>query len=386
MPLLQLIRMCFKNVTLNKFRSFLTMLGIVIGVSSVIILSGLTQGSNKDISTSLKSLGADVVEVAIYSSSDEKLEYNDLKEINSSFAKDMVAVSKARSTIRYGSSTASFQVLGTKPNYLNIQQISLKSGRNISDLDVENASNVAVIGSDAAKQLFGIQNPINQKIIINSTYYAVVGVLEQGNSSTSSTNSSIIVPITSNAKSSKSESITNIYFVAQSDANTALKAMENSIERELGKIISTDNIEIVTQDASSTTIDQVSSTMKVMIAVVGLIALVVSGIGVMNIMLVSVSERTREIGVRKAIGATNLSILGQFLFEAVVLTSLGGVLGLGCSILVKEILQTMNITFVLDMNAVNLALMFSALVGIVFGIVPALRAAQLKPVDALKYE
>lgn len=386
MSFVQTIRICFKNVMLNKFRSFLTMLGLVIGVSSVIILTGITEGSNQDINTSLEGLGADIVEVQVYSSSDETLNYEDINDLKVSAAKDMVAVSQSRSSVRNESATGNYQIIGTEPNYMDIQQLSLSSGRNISDLDVENASNVAVIGADAASALFSMENPVGQKVLINSTYYTVIGVLADGDSSTSNTGSSVIIPISSSKKTSGSDEISSLYFQSWNSNERSLTQLQNNVESNLGKIISTDNFEIVTQDSSSQTISEVSSTMELMISVIGAVALVVSGIGVMNIMLVSVSERTREIGVRKAIGATNLNIMGQFLIEAVVLSTTGGLIGFGFSILAKQILEILNITYVIDMNAVWLSLAFSSLVGIVFGIIPAIRASQLKPVDALKYE
>ncbi|MGB8455566.1 MAG: ABC transporter permease [Anaerocolumna sp.] len=386
MSLLQIIRICFKNVMLNKFRSFLTMLGLVIGVSSVIILTGITEGSNEDIDTSLEGLGADIVEVQVYSGSDETLTYDDISDLKISLAEDMVAVSQSRSSVRNESTTGNYQIIGTEPNYIDIQQLSLNSGRNISGLDVENASNVAVIGSDAASDLFSMEDPVGQKVLINSNFYTVIGVLSDGDSSTSDTGSSVIIPISSSKRTSGSDEVSSLYFQAQNTNEMSLKMLQNNIESELGKIISTDNFEIVTQDSSSQTISEVSSTMELMITVIGAIALVVSGIGVMNIMLVSVTERTREIGVRKAIGATNFNILGQFLIEAFVLSTTGGLIGFGFSTLAKQVLEILSISYVIDMNTVWLSLAFSSLIGIVFGIIPAIRASRLRPVDALKYE
>lgn len=386
MSLLQIIRICLKNVMLNKFRSFLTMLGLVIGVSSVIILTGITEGSNEDINTSLEGLGADIVQVQVYSSSDETLTYEDLSELKISSAKDMVGVSQNRSSVHNESTTGNYQVIGTEPNYLDIQQLSISSGRNIADLDVESASNVAVIGSDVASNLFSMEDPVGKKVLINSSYYTIIGVLSDVDSSTSNTGSSVIIPITSSKKTSGSDEISSLYFQAQNSNQMSLKMLQKNIEGTLGKVISTDDFEIVTQDSSSETISEVSSTMTLMISIIGAIALIVSGIGVMNIMLVSVTERTREIGVRKAIGATNLNILIQFLLEAVVLSTMGGLIGFGLSTLAKEILAYMNISYVVDRNTVWLSLTFSSLVGIVFGIIPAIRASRLKPVDALKYE
>ena len=381
----QTIRMCFKNIVSNKLRSFLTMLGIIIGISSVIVLVGFTQGTSEDINSSLKDLGANVLTVNVYSDSDESLSYNDIKDKEFNFVEKVLPVSSSRTSAKVSSNSGTYTFVGTTIDYLSVQKLTLSEGRNLADLDIENASNVAVIGSDVASDLFSNSNPIGEKILLNSKYYTVVGVMNSGGSSDSDNDSMVIVPITSYAKTKSDDSISTLYFVANEDIeNTSM--IERMINSQLGSIISTDNIEIVTQDSVSSTVSEIDTMTTLLIGLIGVISLIVSGIGVMNIMIVSVSERTREIGVRKAIGATDLDILKQFLIEAILLTTFGGILGVLLGYLFKVIASAFNLSFVINTNIVLISLVFSVLIGVTFGIIPAMRASKLKPIDALKSE
>ena len=381
----QTVRMCFKNIVSNKLRSFLTMLGIIIGISSVIILVGFTQGTSEDINSSLKDLGANVLTVNIYSDSDESLSYSDIKDEEYNFVEKVLPVSESRTSVRANSNSGTYTFVGTTTDYLDVQKLTLSDGRNLADLDVENTSNVAIIGSDVASDLFENESPIGEKVLLNSKYYTVVGVLNSGGSSDSDNDSMVIVPITSYAKTNGDDSISTIYFVANEDIENT-NMMEMMINNQLGKIISTDNIEVVTQDSISSTVSEIDTMTTVLIALIGVISLIVSGIGVMNIMIVSVSERTREIGVRKAIGATDFDILKQFLIEAIMLTTFGGILGVLFGYAFKVISSVFGLSFVINTSVVLISLIFSVLIGITFGIIPAYRASKLKPIDALKYE
>lgn len=381
----QTVRMCFKNIVSNKLRSFLTMLGIIIGISSVIILVGFTQGTSEDINSSLKDLGANVLTVNIYSDSDETLSYSDIKDEEYSFVEKVLPVSESRTLVRANSNSGTYTFVGTTTDYLDVQKLTLSDGRNLADLDIENTSNVAIIGSDVASDLFENESPVGEKVLLNSKYYTVVGVLNSGGSSDSDNDSMVIVPITSYAKTNGDDSISTMYFVANEDIEN-ISMMEMMINNQLGKIISTDNIEVVTQDSISSTVSEIDTMTTVLIALIGVISLIVSGIGVMNIMIVSVSERTREIGVRKAIGATDFDILKQFLIEAIMLTTFGGLLGVLFGYAFKVISSVFGLSFVINTSVVLISLIFSVLIGITFGIIPAYRASKLKPIDALKYE
>lgn len=385
MFLFQTIRMCLKNVFANKLRSFLTMLGIIIGISSVIILVGFTQGTSDDISSSLNGLGANVITVSIYNDDTTTLNYDDIKDLTTSFASDILMVNQSRGNVKYSSTSANYTVVGTTSNFLNVNKFSLSDGRMISTLDIDNASNVAIIGADSASNLFGTTNPIGEKLRIGTSYYTVIGVLSSGSSSDSDYNSSIIVPITTYGKVMDDSTVSTMYFVT-TDENPDTTMMEKRILNSLSSYITSENIEVVTKDSVSDTISEVDEMTTLLISLIGAISLIVSGIGVMNIMIVSVSERTREIGVRKAIGASSFDILKQFLIEAVILTTFGGVLGISAGYGFSLIAGYMGISFSVNSSIVLISLAFSASIGIIFGIIPAIRAARLKPIDALKHE
>ena len=381
----QTIKMCFKNIISNKLRSFLTMLGIIIGISSVIILVGFTQGASEDISSSLQDLGANVLTVNIYNDDSESLNYKDLKDEQFNFVEDVVMTNSSRVNAKANDTSSTYTFMGVTPNYLEVQKLSISQGRNIADLDIDKSSNVALIGSDVAQTLFSNSNPVGEKILLNSSYYTVVGVLGSGSSSSTDTDSSVIVPITSYAKTCGDDTVSTIYFVGSEDIkNTSM--IERMATNQLGKIISTDNIEVVTQETIASTVSEVDTMTQLLIILVGAISLIVSGIGVMNIMIVSVAERTREIGVRKAIGATDFDVLKQFLIEAILLTTFGGILGVVFGLLFKLVSKGIGISFIINFKVVFIALLFSVLIGIIFGIIPAVRASKLRPIEALKYE
>lgn len=381
----QTLRMCLKNITSNKLRSFLTMLGVIIGISSVIILVGFTQGTSEDINSSLENLGANVLTVNIFNEDDATLTYSDIKDETFNMFETVLPVSESRVYAKNKSTGSSYKLIGTTPDYLSVHKLTLNDGRNLSDLDTDNSSNIALIGSDVASTLFENENPVGNKILVSSNYYTVVGVLDSGSTSDSDIDSAILTPITTFAKTTKDTSISTIYFVGQEDPKDT-NMIERMVSNQLGKIISTDNIEIVTQDTVSSTVSEIDTMTSLLIGLIGAISLIVSGIGVMNIMIISVSERTREIGVRKAIGATDLDILKQFLIEAVLLTSFGGIIGVAIGYLFDFISSWLGLSFVMNTSVVGISLGFSILIGIIFGIIPAIRASKLKPINALKHE
>lgn len=380
----QIIKMCIKNILSNKLRSLLTMLGIIIGISSVIVLVGFTQGATESINSSLQNLAANIVSVEIYNEDTDNLTYSEVKDVSFDFAKDVLFTASSRSFARKGSNSGMYSLVGTTSNFLNVHNFKLLDGRSLAILDIDNASNVAVIGYSVANDIFDTASPINEKILIGSTYYTVIGVLEEGSSSDSDYDSSILIPITTYANATNDSNISTIYFVSSEDkVNTSF--LSNKINRSLSGYISSDNLEIVTKDSVSDTVSEIDEVTALLITLIGAISLVVSGIGVMNIMIVSVSERTREIGVRKAIGASDIDILKQFLIEAVLLTTFGGLIGVFIGFIFNMVATSLNLSFVMNLNVVCISLGFSILIGIIFGIIPAIRASKLKPIEALKY-
>ncbi len=188
------------------------MLGIIIGISSVFVLVGFTQGTSEDISSSLQNLGANVLTVNIYNSDSENLTYKDLKDEEFNFVEDVVMVNSTRTNAKANDTSSTYTFIGTTSNYLDVQKISISQGRNIADLDIENSSNVALIGSTVAQNLFSSDlNAVGEKILLNSSYYTVVGVLGSGSSSSTDTDSAVIVPITSYAKTSGDDNVSTIY-------------------------------------------------------------------------------------------------------------------------------------------------------------------------------
>lgn len=382
---LQTIKMCFKNILSNKLRSFLTMLGIIIGISSVIILVGFTKGTSDDINSSLNNLGANVITVSVYNDSDDSLDYKEVKDMSFQFAKDVLMVNQSRTFAKKDKNSGMFTLVGATNNLLEVNDFSLTDGRDVAVLDLDQSANVAILGYDAATTLFENNTAVGEKILLGSNYYTVIGVLAEGSSSDSDYDSSVIVPITSFANLTDDTTVGTLYFVTnEENPNTTM--IERMIDMSLGSYISSDNLEVVTKDTVASTVSEVDGMTTILISLIGIISLFVSGIGVMNIMIVSVSERTREIGVRKAIGACDFDILKQFLIEAILITSFGGLIGISIAYLFSFISDYIGVSFIIDSEIVMIAFIFSVLIGIIFGIIPAVRASKLKPIDALKYE
>lgn len=385
---MQTIRMCFKNIVSNKLRSFLTMLGIIIGISSVIILVGFTKGTSDDISSSLNNLGANVITVNVLNDTSDSsyvLEYSEVNEVDFDFSKEVLMTNQSRTFARKDKNSGMFTVVGSTENFLDVYEFGLYKGRSMSVLDVDNSSKIVILGYDTAITLFGNNDAVGEKILIGSNYYTVVGVLADNSSSDSDYDNTIIMPITTFSDLTENNTIGTMYFVTEEEKPN-IPMMENIINRSLQSYILSDYLEVVSKDAVADTVSEVDEMTTILISLIGLISLFVSGIGVMNIMIVSVTERTREIGVRKAIGASSFDILKQFLIEAILLTTLGGVLGISIAYIFSFISDFMGISFILDSTIVIISLTFSVLIGMIFGIVPAIRASKLRPIEALKYE
>lgn len=385
---MQTIRMCFKNIVSNKLRSFLTMLGIIIGISSVIILVGFTKGTSDDISSSLNNLGANVITVNVLNDTSDSsyvLEYSEVNEVDFDFSKEVLMTNQSRTFARKDKNSGMFTVVGSTENFLDVYEFGLYKGRAMSVLDVDNSSKIVILGYDTAITLFGNNDAVGEKILIGSNYYTVVGVLADNSSSDSDYDNTIIMPITTFSDLTENNTIGTMYFVTEEEKPN-IPMMENIINRSLQSYILSDYLEVVSKDAVADTVSEVDEMTTILISLIGLISLFVSGIGVMNIMIVSVTERTREIGVRKAIGASSFDILKQFLIEAILLTTLGGVLGISIAYIFSFISDFMGISFILDSTIVIISLTFSVLIGMIFGIVPAIRASKLRPIEALKYE
>ena len=379
---LNILKGSLKNIKNNKLRSALTMLGLVIGIASVIILVGIGNGTSNQVTSQVQSLGTNVLTLNI-NSSDTSLEYSqldDLLKIDNIESRRIIAEHlRSRDTTSQRAS-----IIATTQEYMNTTNLTISKGRLLSVIDLENNSKVCLLGNDIASTLFSLSNPIGQTIKINGDNYTVIGVITAvGNSMGSNIDDMIIIPFTTAKYLGSDTSINSLYIKVQ-DENKIEKTtslIENYITQTLG--ITTDYFSVSSQDSMLDTMESVNDTLSLLLAGIASISLIVGGIGVMNVMLVSVTERTKEIGIRKALGAKKSDILVQFLIEALVLCICGGIIGVISGILIGTVLGKMGYTFTPNTSIIILSFSSSALIGIIFGIFPARKAAKLNPIDAL---
>jgi putative ABC transport system permease protein len=387
----QAIKIAFKNIVTNKLRAFLTMLGIIIGVSAVIALVSLGQGASQSVSEDVSSLGTTMVSVNIQgnSTSEEVVDYDEVMAFEE--YSEVEAVSPTVSgtgTVKNGTTSMdSVSISGVTPTYENVQDTQVSSGRFILDIDQENRNKIALIGSNVATELFGFTSPVGNDVKIDGTTYKVVGVLaEQGEELQGSVDDMVLIPFTT-AQRFLGQTVINSVDVKMTSEDTVELGMAK-IERFLYNQFSGDeaSYNVRNQSDVADALTSVTDTMTLLLAGIASISLIVGGIGIMNIMLVSVTERTREIGIRKAIGAKKKDILTQFLIEATVLSSLGGLLGVLIGIGSAEVLsQALDMAVSISWLAVGVAVSFSIIIGVAFGIFPANKAASLSPLAALRH-
>lgn len=382
---LNILKGSLKNIKNNKLRSALTMLGLVIGIASVIILVGIGNGTSNQVTLQVQSLGTNVLTLNI-NSSDTSLEYLQLDDLLKIDNIESVAPYKSvSSTVTRGDTTSQrASIIATTQEYMNTTNLTISKGRILSVIDLENNSKVCLLGNDIASTLFSLSNPIGQTIKINGDNYTVIGVITAvGNSMGSNIDDMIIIPFTTAKYLGSDTSINSLYIKVQ-DENKIEKTtslIENYITQTLG--ITTDYFSVSSQDSMLDTMESVNDTLSLLLAGIASISLIVGGIGVMNVMLVSVTERTKEIGIRKALGAKRSDVLVQFLIEALVLCICGGIIGVISGILIGAVLGKMGYTFTPNTSIIILSFSSSALIGIIFGIFPARKAAKLNPIDAL---
>ena len=392
---IETVRMAFKAIWGNKVRSFLTMLGVIIGVMSVTVLMAIGQGTTSSVTDSISSMGTNMISVTIQT---RRFGFGMNKSSRSSSAKGTVIL-KAEDvlalkdneyiqyvsptvsgslTVKAGSTNTTASIMGVYPDYANIVSTELASGRYIIDADVENRSAVCVIGPDLAEDLFGNTNVVGNTLHVNGRMFKIVGVLD-------GTSSTLVLPFTLAQRMLEATSITSFY-VSATDS-TVVSAAQTAVERFLYKKYQDDSTySIMNQEEMLAAMEETASTMSLMLGGIAGISLLVGGIGIMNIMLVSVTERTREIGIRKAIGAKRRNILLQFLIESVVISGMGGLLGLLLGYGLMHLLESyMGMSVTASAGVAQLAMGFSMFVGVVFGLYPANKASKLKPIDALHY-
>jgi len=323
------------------------------------------------------------------SSSDYSLEYEDMNDVfELDNVQDVAPYKNISATVSRGTTTSSrASIIATNDSYLDITNIELSSGRIISIIDIENKSKVCILGHDIAEDLFSLASPLGETIKLNGDKYVVIGVLaEQGTSMGTNSDSSIIIPITAAKHLGEDTSISNFYVKVTNEDRIDMTAMiiENYLRSKLQ--VSSDYYSVSSQDSMLDAMESIDNTLSLLLGGIASISLVVGGIGIMNVMLVSVTERTKEIGIRKSLGAKRINILVQFLVEALVLSVLGGVLGIVIGILIGNAAENFGYSFVNSNAVVILAFSSSAAIGLIFGIFPAYRAAKLNPIDALRQE
>lgn len=389
MNLKQAFKMAIKSIAASKMRTFLTMLGIIIGVCAVIVLVSVVQGSTGSITDSIESLGANSITVSFTGRNSTKYvsfeEMQEFMEENPDYISYVVPnMTRQNSTIKYTSSNITSPVTGTTADYLAVKNREVTNGRFINEIDVERRRKVAVIGSYNVQELFGFEDPIDKKIKINNELYTVVGVLDEiSDSEQMSEDNMIIIPYSSGRLifgTGKIRSYT-IWSATAECVEEATRLIERFLYSKFGD---EDEYNVVSVASMMDALDEITGMMALLTAGIAGISLVVGGIGIMNIMLVSVTERTREIGIRKAIGAKRSSILSQFLIESALVSCMGGLVGIILSVIGTSILGgAMGINAFPSFGVIFGAFAFSAAIGIFFGWAPANKAAKLNPIDAL---
>lgn len=388
----QSFKMSIASIVSNKARSFLTMLGIIIGVASVIILTGIGEGSTKAITDQLASMGTNLITVSMTrrmggTRSIDIDSVLDFAEKNSDLVSMVSPYVSSNATVKVGENNCVSSLDGVDSTYEEIRNVTLESGRFITEDEVTKRSNVAIVGTYIMEELFGGVDPVGEEIKINGQIFTIIGMYEEvGDSSETSQDNKVTIPYSKATRLIKNKNISTFYVSALNEdtVETAVTALENFMIKKLG----TDSgFSVSSQKEMLETMDEMTGVMTNMLAGIAAISLLVGGIGIMNIMLVSVSERTREIGIRKAIGARTGDILLQFLIESTVVSCMGGIIGIIIGIGAGAAIGGLiDIDFVTKTSMVILSFMFALIVGIFFGLYPARKAAKLNPIEALRSE
>lgn len=401
----------YAALTSNKARTSLTMLGVVIGISSVIVMVGVGQGATASVTASVSSLGSDLliitpgasssssgVRSAVGSSTTLTVDDADAITGNVSSIKAVAPMITSNQQVVYKSSNTNSRIVGTTADYATVRNLTLSSGTFIGEQSVTSYSRVAVIGSTVSEELFGEDaSPVGSSIKIGGVIFKIIGVVASSGGSTSTSNDyAIYVPMTTaqryfvGTSGTTSTSVSTIYAQAtSSDAVTQAQEAVTALLLERHNIASSSDADftVTTQEDLVSSLSSVSRTLTILLGAIAGISLLVGGIGIMNMMLTTVTERTREIGLRKAIGAKRHDISLQFLSESVALTFLSGIVGVVLGIVIAVILTSTGlVTSDVTWQSVLLAFGICVVIGVVFGYYPASRAAKLKPIDALRYE
>ena len=410
---MQTLKMAWNAVTANKLRTFLTMLGIMIGVTALIVLVSIGDGASNTVSSQISDMGTDYMSVQISDDKDNPIRISEFMTMFDDDALgDAAPVSRTNVTGSTSYTEDTMNLYGTTGGYFRIMGDEILYGRNLKISDINNHTNVIVLTYDTAVEYFGHANAVGETISLDGNSFEVVGVLADDattpGSSMTIQNASSGTTSFSSSDDSDSETVTlegfipystmtriadNVldisqFYVSSADEND-MTAAENALTSILMARFDNDSdaFTITTQSEIMEAQEEVSNTLSLMLGGIAAISLLVGGIGIMNIMLVSVTERTREIGIRKAIGATQGGIMAQFLLEALIVSLAGCGFGILLSIGILQIVQHFmsSITLSLNTQVMLIAVVFSAVIGVVFGLYPAHKAAVKKPIDALRF-
>lgn len=406
---LENIKIAFQALFLNKLRSFLTMLGIIIGVGAVVAMLSIGVGAQQSIIQSVQGIGSNLIIITpgnpeeeqnmgaqfMFSGQQAKLKTDDLQAIEreATLITGAAPVVFSSSIVSYSNNSTQSTVYASTENGRELYNMDIEKGKFYSKSDVSNASNVAVVGQTVIKKLFGKIEPTGKIIKIDGKNFKVIGTLEARGTDTFGNDQDDFVSIPVTTAQNKlygldSYNMILAQSVSEEDIDAASEEIESILRRHRSiRFGEKEDFSVRNQTQILDVISTITNIFTVVIAGIASISLLVGGIGIMNIMLVSVTERTREIGIRKAIGAKNRDILIQFLVESIVLSVTGGILGILFAVSISAILSRFTVLVTsITVFPIIIAFSFSTVIGLFFGIYPAMRAARLNPIDALRYE